>query len=110
MFNNIHSLVNQAIGDTVAAQDNTFISLLTSGPAIIVYIALVLILVAVVIVMLMFSDSGESKKVEYKIVSGTLSGQTSSADKSGDNTVTERFCMLSEIDKNSTKYGHTEYE
>lgn len=46
----------------------------------------------------------ENGEIEFNLPSE----QTAAA--SSDDTVTERFCMLSEIDKNSTKYGHTEFE
>ena len=89
------------------ALSSSMISLLTSGTAIIIYTMIVLIAIAILIIAIMLGDSGKGKNIEYKIVGNTGSSEKASADEEA---VSERFCMLSEIDRKSNEYGHRTYE
>ena len=86
----------------------TLIDLLTSGTAIITYAVVVLVAIAILIVAMMIGDSSKGKNVEYKIVGGVGGASNSSAEAEED--VTERFCMLSEIDRKRNEYGHRTYD
>ena len=82
------------------------LDIFTSSTAIIVYIAILLIAIAALIAVVMFRESSNTKQVEYKIV-GTPSDKSKEDDGE---EVTERFCMLSEIDRKANGYGHRSYE
>ena len=89
------------------ALSSSMISMMTSGTAIMVYAMIVLITIAILIIAIMLGDSGKSKNVEYKIVGGAV--DNTSPDKTEEG-VTERFCMLSEIDRRRHEYGHRTYD
>ena len=86
----------------------TLIDLLTSGTAIITYAIVVLVAIAILIVAVMVGDSSNGKNVEYKIVGGV--GASSDSSTADEQEVTERFCMLSEIDRKRNEYGHRTYD
>ena len=92
----------------IALSGNSLLDLLTSGTAIIVYAAIVLIAIAVLVVSMLFGESGGGKNVEYKIVGNPSDVKSGSTEESEE--VTERFCMLSEIDRKRNEYGHKSYE
>ena len=92
----------------IALSGNSLLDLLTSGTAIIVYAAIVLIAIAVLVVSMLFGESGDGKNVEYKIVGNPSGVKNGSAEETEE--VTERFCMLSEIDRKRNEYGHKSYE
>ena len=104
----IPTLMDAVLDGNVLADKGMLISLLTSGPAIVAYVVVILMIIVVIILAIMFSDPKE-KNSDYKVVvdSSMLSGKKPKVE---DTTKTERFCMLSEIDRNSTKYGHMTYE
>jgi 5-methylcytosine-specific restriction endonuclease McrBC GTP-binding regulatory subunit McrB len=91
------------------AAANGFIEAITSGKAIIAYIVALVIIAAAVVIAVMFRSTDENK-VEYKVIGAQdVLNKASSSD--GDEGETgERFCMLSEIDRKSTSYGHATYE
>ena len=94
--------------DTMAAFD--LMEVLTSPTAIMVYIILMMIAVIVLVISLMASE-GNGKSTEYKIV-GDITATSVKADKSDpeQEEVTERFCMLSDIDSKRHTYGHNKYD
>ena len=92
----------------IALSGNSLLDLLTSGTAIIVYAAIVLIAIAVLVVSMLFGESGGGKNVEYKIVGNPSDVKRGSTEETEE--VTERFCMLSEIDRKRNEYGHKSYE
>ena len=108
MMNISAILANDSLSVPVALSGGALIDVLTSGTAIIVYAVIVLIAIAVLIVSMLFGESDKSKNVEYKIV-GNPAAVQSSTDTSSDGG-TERFCMLSEIDRKRNEYGHKSYE
>ena len=97
----------QGAGSPVALL--TMINALTSGPAIIAYFVILLIIVVILIIAVMLNESKE-KQVDYKVLAdpATISAVTDSKEQSTSHG--ERFCMLSEIDRKSTSYGHQSYE
>ncbi len=82
---------------------DSFVSFLTSEIAIILYVFVILALIGVIAVSLIFSD----KKGERSCVSN----EDSLSDEAEKNTDSgERFCMLSNIDRNKENYGHKRYD
>ncbi len=79
---------------------------LTSEVAIIVYLALLLIVMVCIILVLMFRESAPKKLV-------AMPAEEAEAEETAveeEETTAERFCMLSEIDRKSTSYGHQSYD
>ncbi|MGM9644094.1 MAG: hypothetical protein ACI3X1_03315, partial [Eubacteriales bacterium] len=85
---------------------------------IVAFLSLIPLFLLILLLVMIFAKEPSEKENNkdadevpaLKIESGEIElnlplGET--ADASSDDTITERFCMLSEIDKNSTKYGHT---
>ena len=86
---------------------STLIGVLTSAPAIIAYFVVMMVVVTVLVLLVMTGENKE-QKVEYKVISNApaaASTEEETVEESG-----ERFCMLSEIDRKSTSYGHRSYE
>ena len=108
MLSTISTLGSVAHMHSLIVAKTSAIEFFTSLPAIIVYAAAVLAIVAAVIVILLFQDNQKDKKVEVKVLAGGGSGSSKRNEEA--EKVTERFCMLSEIDRNSMKYGHATYE
>ena len=87
----------------------SLINVITSGPAIIIYVAALLIIVTVLVVSIMINEAQKEDSAEPKmIVIQNPEKETESAKK--ETPTGERFCMLSEIDRNSGKYGRMFYE
>jgi len=84
------------------------IGLFTSAPAIIAYIVLVLVLIAVLAIAVMLASS-KSENKSYVVAPGAVSVPQEDS-KEEEETGAERFCMLSEIDRKKSMYGHTSYE
>ena len=85
---------------------------LFSGTAILVYLLVIVAAVAILVFSLALSEPKEGKKEQKITIQGALNAQggramsrTSEEEMSG-----ERFCMLSEIDRNREKYGAKRYE
>ena len=76
---------------------------------IIVFIILLLLLVPLALVALLFAVTfkKKSKQTAKKQVSVAVVTKSNSKDEE---EVTERFCMLSAIDRKRNKYGHTSYK
>ena len=86
---------------------------LTSNIAILVYILVILASIAILAISLMIRE-GNKTPSEYKIVgeiNGALPVATAPIARSEDaEEVTERFCMLSEIERNKNKYEKFNYD
>ena len=106
MLGNISMLMSAAHVQGLIMAKASVIEIFTSLPAIMIYAVAVLAIVGVVLVLLMFQDN-KDKKVEVKVVTNRTSV---AKEEEQSEKVTERFCMLSEIDRNSMKYGHASYE
>jgi len=100
MFNFIPNIPT---GIATLAAKGSLVDILTSGPAIIAYFAIVLIIVATLIIVLFFGE-GKEQKTEYMLISDASAQNTSPTDTK------ERFGMLSEIDRRSGSYGHEHYD
>ena len=81
---------------------------LISKAAIITYIALILVSIFVIMILLVLKDS-DNNGGGVKIV-GNLNVSGNKADKDSDEGNRERFCMLSEIERNKDNYGHRSYD
>ena len=83
---------------------------ITSGPAIVIYVAALLILVTVLVIAIMINESQTEDSSEQNTV--VIQGTAAEEEKApAQETPTgERFCMLSDIDRNSGKYGRMFYE
>ena len=91
-------------------------SILTSKIAIIIYVAVILISIAVLMIMLMFRES-DKKSIDYKIIGSIPTARPSAPEasekteepKEEEETVTQRFCMLTDIESKKDTYGHGTY-
>ncbi len=83
-------------------------SFLTSSAAIIIYIFIILAAIVILMISLMVKESNK-KNAEYKIV-GDLSAVNAEAEKPAEEENGERFCMLSEIERNKNNYGQFSYD
>ena len=84
------------------------IGLFTSAPAIIAYIVIILVLIAVLAIAVMLSNSRSEAQEGTANTFVVQSAPTEEKAEEAENT--ERFCMLSEIDRKKSTYGHTNYE
>ena len=86
---------------------------LTSTTAIMIYVFVILASILVLVISVMVKESNPGV-AEYKIVGGvnTEAKPTEEKEESSEEEeeVTERFCMLSEIDKNKDSYGKFSYD
>ena len=72
---------------------------------------LLLLLSGVVIFSRKSSEDEEERTITFVTADGTPIGDPSNTEeKAEDEENTERFCMLSEIDRKKSTYGHTNYE
>ena len=108
MLYNVPLSAGIALGQNTLANRMSLIDILTSAPAIIVYFVAVLVIVAILVVTMLFRDS-KDEKVQVKVLADPSAVSKKDAKKPEDEHA-ERFCMLSQIDRNSTSYGHTTYE
>ena len=89
----------------------SLVDVITSGPAIVIYVAALLIIVTVLVVSIMINESQKEDSAEQKmIVIQDSEEETDTKEKEKEKPTGERFCMLSEIDRNSGKYGRMFYE
>ena len=108
MLYNVAMLAGIVPGQNFLANKMSMIEILTSAPAIIIYFVAVLVIVAILIVTMLLHGS-KTEKVQIKVVTNTAPAEKKAEDQAQEQP-TERFCMLSEIDRNSTSYGHASYE
>ena len=87
----------------------SLVDVITSGPAIIVYVAALLILVTVLVIAIMMNEAKSDAPSEQKMIV-IQSAQTEKRPENKETPAGERFCMLSDIDRNSGKYGRMFYE
>ncbi|MBQ3490856.1 MAG: hypothetical protein IJA86_09730, partial [Clostridia bacterium] len=88
----------------------SLIEAVTSGPAIIIYVAVLLVIVTALVITVMVNESGKKEDAEQKMIIMPSSEKEEEKEKDKENGTGERFCMLSEIDRNSGKYGRMFYE
>ena len=107
MFNSIpNSFVMAA--ESVKTQKG-LVDILTSAPAIITYFVAVLVIVAILIITMLLRDSHDGS-MELKVISPTITAAPQKAPLEEEEESGERFCMLCEIDRKSTSYGHRVYD
>ena len=87
---------------------SSFADVITSGPAIVIYVAALLIIITVLVVSIMINESQKEDSAEQQMIVIQDLEETDSKPKETPNG--ERFCMLSDIDRNSEKYGRKIYE
>ena len=97
-----------------ASQNNdSILAFFTSEIAIIIYVFVILAIIAVLIVSVVFSqrkydeESEDSNSVSDVIEVQAAAGEVENAKE---DVVTERFCMLSGIDRKRNTYGHARYK
>jgi len=89
-------------------------SAFTSKAAILIYILIILAAIIILAVVLMLRE-GNKNNLEYKIIgdinaSGATVSASSKAGEEEEEERGERFCMLSEIERNKAKLERTDYE
>ena len=83
-------------------------SVLTSKTAIIVYVSVILVSIVALMIMLIFRES-DKKSNDVKII-GEISSAVKKTEETSEEEVTERFCMLSDIERKKDTYGHSSYD
>ena len=96
-------------GGRLQLAQNDILKMFTSEIAIIIYVFVILAIIAVLVVSVIFSQRKDSDETEIQILDETPSDTENSSSKV-EEEVTERFCMLSAIDRKRNKYGHTTYK
>ena len=83
-----------------------------SSAAVIIYLCIILAVIAVLIITIMVRENKNAEKIEYRIIGDVTGINEGTAEKSGNEAKDrdERFCMLSEIDKNKSIYTRTSYD
>ena len=102
-------LVRRFGGGILEASQGGALEMLTSEIAIIIYIFVILAIIAVLVVSVILSQKKELDEDDGESA-GELQVVLENAKDSDDEEVTERFCMLSTIDRKRNSYGHTSYE
>ena len=83
------------------------IEILSSNTAILIYIILLLFVISMLILSVMFSKNNEGTP---SVIINESNNTETQVQKEHTENPTERFCMLSDIDKKSNTYGHQVYE
>jgi len=94
-------MMNHIISVAFKTASVSIVEMLTSAPAIILYIILIAVSVTALILSVMFTSNGSDDQVEYVI--GGIGTQSAEPSES-------RFSTLNEIDEKSVEYGNKTYE
>ena len=98
-------------GSVLKATPTDLLSLFTSEIAILIYVFVILAIIAVLVVAVIFSQRKDQAEPQEKTsVEAVPTPVEKTDDEAKDEVVTERFCMLSDIDRKRSKYGHTQYK
>ena len=84
----------------------SFMDILTSGTAIIIYLVILLVSMIAIIFSIMFSSPVSSATSTAPAEELPVAQEATEETE----TTAERFCMLSEIDRRSAGYGHQSYD
>ncbi|MBP3369704.1 MAG: hypothetical protein J6L85_03025, partial [Clostridia bacterium] len=89
----------------------SILDFLFSGQAILIYILVIILGVGALVLTLALSEPKAGKKEQKITIEGTVSAEgVSGGSVKSDEMNGERFCMLSQIDRNKGKYGQKKYE
>ena len=89
----------------------SILDFLFSGQAILIYILVIILGVGALVLTLTLSEPKAGKKEQKITIEGTVSAEgVSGGSVKSDEMNGERFCMLSQIDRNKGKYGQKKYE
>ena len=87
---------------------------LMSPTAIIIYLLIILASVAIVVISVLMRESKTSRNIEYTVLGEQLAALTGAGTGSKSEPeveeTTDRFCMLSAIDKKKGSYGSAKYD
>ena len=104
-------MVRRFGGRALQMSYDDILAFFTSEAAIIVYVFVILAIIAVLVVAVVFAhkkNNVENDDSTVELVTETTVVNQSTQSKQSD-TVTERFCMLSTIDRKRSGYGHSSY-
>ena len=96
-------------GNLLEASQDSDLSLFTSEVAIIIYVFVILAIIAVLVVAVIFTQRKDKNQLD-DVASGEDVCFMPERDSVGKDEVTERFCMLSAIDRKRNGYGHASYK
>ena len=88
----------------------SLLDIATSGPAIIVYVALLLVIVTILVISIMVNESKSQAAADQQMIVQTTETRDHVSPRRREGGSGERFCMLSEIDRNSEQYKRAFYE
>ena len=91
-----------------ASQDSV-LSLFTSEVAIIIYVFVILAIIAVLVVAVIFTQRKDKTQSDDEALGEDICF-IPDGNSAGKDEVTERFCMLSAIDRKRNGYGHASYK
>ena len=89
----------------------SIMGIFASSAAVIVYLCIILAIIAVLVITVMVRENKKAEKIEYRIM-GDVNGIGGAKEKKEDEVKdrSERFCMLSEIDRNKSAYTRVGYD
>ena len=96
-------------GSLLEASQGGALEMFTSEIAIIIYIFVILAIIAVLVVSVILSQKKELEEAD-DTTAGEVELVLENSKDSDDEVVTERFCMLSAIDRKRNSYGHSSYK
>ena len=88
----------------------SLLDIATSGPAIIVYVALLLVIVTILVISIMVNESKSQAAADQQMIVQMTETRDHVSPRRREGGSGERFCMLSEIDRNSEQYKRAFYE
>ena len=90
---------------------DSIMGIFASSAAVIVYLCIILAIIAVLVITIMVRENKKAEKIEYRIM-GDVNGIGGAKSKKEDDVKdkNERFCMLSEIDRNKSTYTRMSYD
>ena len=110
----IGALLLFAVYRNVSSESGAFGDLAHSDVfrAVVIFLLAIPVLLAMLVVAILFSGRKGGEAFNKREFSPSLSVQTETAEEKEIETEsqTERFCMLSAIDRNKEKYGHVSYD
>ena len=100
-------VIRHLYGNMALSSSDDVLAFFTSEIAIIIYVFVILAIIAVLVVAVIFSSRKDKTEAEASNIEQDI---PKTADIVNEEIVTERFCMLSAIDRKRNGYGHSSYK
>ena len=97
-------------GAALSSSSESILEIFTSEVAIIIYILIILAIIAVLVISVIFSQRKEKDEPVEILIDENIAPIDADQKASIKEEETERFCMLSAIDRKRNTYGHASYK